>query len=339
MLRVISTLLSLLGVIIITAGLIIGFRDMAIAAVVIGLGFLTIRYANILDEKYLKKRERKHTQKVKEEIHKLMKISSWPAGKVLRTDPEINLGIFLFSLFIIVIGSILIYNEMISDPVSLEIILASGCILVMAALYFFNSIPYLGKPACELSRDGFFTPRWGFIPWCQVFGIALSSYSDRFDLRHYTLYFHVENSQSIIEKRWVQRMLVYLGLVHAHANYFNIAIALNSNSKYETPETIGAVAKLLWNKATGRQYDWKPWLSDAYNDAVRRISENSINMDVQENGSMHDWEQKFEENLRDLKIIENELCRYESKIKWLTRLLIFGILATLLWPFLKGIFS
>ena len=157
-------------------------------------------------------------------------------------------------------------------------------------------------------------------------------------MRRYTLYFHVENSQSILEKRWINRMLVYLGLVRVQAKYFNIAIVLNSSSKYETPETIEAAAKLLWNKATGRQYDWKSWFSDAYNDAVRRISENSINMDVQEDDSMHDWEQKFEENLRDLKIIENELCRHASRINWLARLSIFGMLAALLWLFLKVIF-
>lgn len=338
MLRIVSILLLVLGIIIIGAGLNIVYSDMTMAVIAVGLGLLIMIYANILDRKYLKNREKRHTQKVKHEIHKLMKISSWPAGKVLKAGSEIDLGIFLFCLFVIVIGPILIYNEIMLNPVNWENILVSGCILAMVVLYFFYSIPYLGKPVCELSRAGFSTPRWGFIPWHQVFGIGLSFYLDRFDLRRYTLYFHVENSQSILEKRWIHRMLVYLGLVRAQAKYFNIAIVLNSNSKYETPETIEAAAKLLWNKATGRQYDWKPWFSDAYNDAVRRISENSINMDVKENESMHDWEQKFEENLRDLKIIENELCRHASRINWLARLSIFGMLAALLWLFLKVIF-
>ena len=314
------------------------YSDIVMAVIAIGLGLGIIICVKILDEKYLNSREKKYFQKVAEEIQNLKKIGSWPAEKVLKTSTKQFPGMFLFGLFIVLIVSILIYNEMTSTLVNWEVILVSVCVLTIAVLCFLNSIPYLGKPACELSRAGFSTPRWGFIPWHQVFGIGLSFYLDRFDLRHYTLYFHIENSQSILKKRWMQRMLVYLGLVRTQAKYFNIAIVLNSNSKYETPETIEAAAKLLWNKATGRQYDWKPWFSAAYNDAVRRISENSINMDVQENESMHDWEQKLEENLRDLKIIKNELCRYEFQIKWLARLSIFGILAALLWLFLKVIF-
>ena len=330
-------LLSLPGMLMICIGIAKVYSDMVMAAITIGLGLGIIICVKILDEKYLNSREKKYFQKVAEEIQNLKKIGSWPAEKVLKTSTKQFPGVFLFSLFIVLIVSILIYNEMTSTLVNWEVILVSVCVLAIAVLCFLNSIPYLGKPVCELSRAGFSTPRWGFIPWHQVFGIGLSFYLDRFDLRRYTLYFHVENSQSILEKRWIHRMLVYLGLVRAQAKYFNIAIVLNSSSKYETPETIEAAAKLLWNKATGRQYDWKPWFSDAYNDAVRRISENSINMDVQENDSMHDWEQKFEENLRDLKIIENELCRHVSRINWLARLSIFGMLATLLWLFLKVI--
>lgn len=258
MLRVISMLLLVLGIIIIGAGLNIVYSDMTMAVIAVGLGLLIIIYANILDRKYLKNREKRYTQKVKHEIHKLMKISSWPAGKVLKAGSEIDLGIFLFCLFVIVIGPILIYNEIMLNPVNWENILVSGCILAMAVLYFFYSIPYLGKPACELSRDGFFTPRWGFIPWHQVFGIGLSFYLDRFRLRHYTLCFYIKNSQSILEKRRMQRMLIYLGLVHTQDNYFNIDITLNSNSKCEAPETIKMVAKLLWEKATGRQHNWNP---------------------------------------------------------------------------------
>lgn len=314
------------------------YGDIVMAAIAIGLGLGIIICVQILDEKYLNSREKKYFQKVAKEIQNLKKIGSWPAEKVLKTSTKQFPGMFLFSLFVVVIVSILIYNEMTSTLVNWEVILVSVCVLAIAVLCFLNSILYLGKPVCELSRTGFFTPRWGFIPWHQVFGIGLSFYLDRFDLRRYTLYFHVKNSQSILEKRWIHRMLVYLGLVRAQAKYFNIAIVLNSSSKYETPEIIEAAAKLLWNKATGRQYDWNPWFSDAYNDAVRRISENSINMDVQENDSMHDWEQKFEENLRDLKIIENELCRHASRINWLARLSIFGMLAALLWLFLKVIF-
>ena len=232
----------------------------------------------ILDEKYLNSREKKYFQKVDKEIQNLRKISSWSAEKVLKTSTKQFPGMFLFSLFIVVIVSILIYNEMTSTLVNWEVILVSVCVLAIAVLCFLNSIPYLGKPVCELSRAGFSTPRWGFIPWHQVFGICLALHLGKFGSYNYTLYFHVKNNQSILEKHWMRKMLVYLGLVRTQDNYFNISIALNYNSKCEEPQTIEMVARSFWKKATGRQYDWDPRFSDAYNEAAKHISENSANM-------------------------------------------------------------
>ena len=101
------------------------YSDMTMAVIAIGLGLLIIIYANILDRKYLKNREKRYTQKVKHEIYKLMKISSWPAGKVLKAGSEIDLGIFLFCLFVIVIGPILIYNEIMLNPVNCSLTISS----------------------------------------------------------------------------------------------------------------------------------------------------------------------------------------------------------------------
>ena len=58
MLRVISILLLVLGVVMIGAGLEIVYSDITMAAIAIGLGLLIIIYANILDRKYLKNREK-----------------------------------------------------------------------------------------------------------------------------------------------------------------------------------------------------------------------------------------------------------------------------------------
>ena len=340
MLRVIIMLLLLPGILILGVGIAKVYSDIAMAAITIGLGLGIIICVNILDKKYLNSREKRYIQKTKQEIRELIKINSWPAGKVLKTGAERLPGMFLFSLFIIVIGFMLIYDGEILNLVSWEIVLVSSCILVMAVLYSFNFIFYLGKPACELSRDGFFTPRYGFIPWRQVFGIYLSSYSSRFDSRYYTLYFYVENSQSILEKRWMRRMLVYLGLVRAHANYFTITIALNSNSKHKAPETIEMAANLLWEKATGRQYDWNPFFSDAYNGAIRRISENSVNIkDGQKNEFLPDQLEQLKQCEEDCKIIADELNRRESQQKRKIRiaqccLILFVILWSLLDLFL-----
>ena len=331
-------LLLVPGIIIIGVGIALSLSDMNMAVIVIVLGVVIIICANILDKKYLKEKERRHFQKMAKEMRNLMEMDCWPAEKVLKTDSELEFGMFLFCLFFIVMCPIVIRNGMASDPVDWKAILASGCMLAIAVFYLSRIILYLGKPAFELSRGGFFTPRYGFIPWHQVFGIYLWFDLGRFGSRHYALFFRIKNSQSILEKRWMRRMLVYLGLVRAQDNYFNLSIILNS--KCETPETIETAAKLLWNKARGRQYDWNPWLSNAYNDAVRRISENSVNIeDGQENELLPDQTQQLKQYEEDLNIVKNELRRSVSQIKWSIGLSIFGILATLLWPFLKGIFS
>ena len=338
MLRVISMLLLVLGIIIIGVGIALSLSDMDMAVIVIILGVVIIICANILDKKYLKEKERRYFQKMVKEIKNLREIGSWSAEKVLKTDSELEFGMLLFSLFFIVMGPILIRNGMASDPVDWKAILVSSCVLAIAVFYLSNIIPYLGKPACELSQGGFFTPQYGFIPWHQVFGIYLLLQENIFDSRHYTLFFHVKNSESILKKHsWLWRILVYLSLVRTRAKYFNISIALHS--KCETPETIEMAAKSLWNKATGRQYDWNPWLSDAYNDAVRRVSENSVNIeDGQENELLPDQAQQLKQHKRDLKIIKNELCRSASQLKWMIKISIFGMLMALLWMFLEQFF-
>ena len=340
MLRVIIMLLLLPGILILGVGIAKVYSDITMAAIAIGLGLVIIICANILDKKYLKERKRRHIQKAKQEINLILEASSWPTGKVLKTDAEKLPSIFLFCLFIIMMGPILIYNRMTSNPVNWEIILVSVCILAIAILYSFSFIPYLGKPACELSQDGIFTPRWGFIPWHQVFGICLALHLGKFGSYNYTLYFHVKNNQSILEKHWMRRMLVYLGLVRTQDNYFNISIALNYNSKCEEPQTIEMVARSLWKKATGRQYDWDPRFSDAYNEAAKHISENSANMkDGKRVRFLPDRLEDYKPSEESLKIIADELNRRESRQKREIRivqccLILFVILWSLLDLFL-----
>lgn len=137
MLRVISMLLLVLGIIITGVGIVLSLSDMTMAVIV----------------------------KWRKEMRNLMEIDYWPAEKVLKTNSELEFGMFLFCLFFIVMGPILIHNGIASDPVDWKAILASSCMLAIAVLYLSRIIPYLGKPACELSRGGFFTPRYGFTPW------------------------------------------------------------------------------------------------------------------------------------------------------------------------------
>ena len=118
MLRVISILLLVLGVVMIGAGLEIVYGDITMVAIAIGLGLGIIICANILDKKYLKERKRRHIQKAKQEINLILEASSWPAGKVLKTDAEKLPSMFLFCLFIIMMGPMLIYNKMTSNPVN-----------------------------------------------------------------------------------------------------------------------------------------------------------------------------------------------------------------------------
>ena len=332
-------LLLALGIIIIGVGTVTGYRDMAISAVVISLGFAIIIYANTLDKKYLQEQERRHTQKMKQEWNKLRKISSWPTGKVLKTDSELDLGMFLFSLFFIVMGPILIRKGMTLNPVSWEIILASGCMLVVAVLYLSRIIPYLGKPAFELSQDGFFTPRWGFIPWYQVLGIHLWAHTGIFGSCHYSLDFRIKNSQSILKKHWMRRVLIYLGLVRTQDDDFNIVIILHS--KHETPETIEIMTRFLWEKATGRPHGWNPFFFDEYSEGVKRISESSVNMeDDQEDKILLDLLEKLKSNEESLKIITDELNREESQRKRIDRIAQYCLILTvILLSLLKKFFS
>ena len=78
---------------------------------------------------------------------------------------------------------------------------------------------------------------------------------------------------------------------------------------------------------------------DAYNEAVRRVSENSVNIeDGQENELLPDQAQQLKQHKRDLKIIKNELRRSASQLKWMIKISIFGMLITLLWMFLEQFF-
>jgi len=97
------------------------------------------------------------------------------------------------------------------------------------------------------------------------------------------------------------------------------------------------VARFLWKVSTGRDYEWIPTLSTAYNEAAKRMSEVSLN--CIDNGTLKNG---LDENPReilaklelaknDLRIMREERTRHIVKFNWITGIAVLLLLLSLAW--------
>lgn len=177
------------------------------------------------------------------------------------------------------------------------ILLISGIILlIFGLLLLLLAIPQVGKPILRLSREGFETPGFGFIPWNYVQGIDKQEREHRGIKFSPILTFYVPDLKMFGSQ--------FHGIHRLFSNKNRISLILRHTDM--KPDAILSVARQLWTERTGFDHTWSAYSSDEVNEAYRRISET-----MKRERALLDSCWKAAEDKNNLKV-ENVLQQVES---------------------------
>ncbi len=197
------------------------------------------------------------------------------------------------------------------------LIIAGGLWLTLTAIAASRCIAGFGKSVCELDRDGLCTPIHGHIPWSEVSGLHFQQDTRR-GVTTSTLLLRVERYREVVTGiHWTERLLAAFG-AGALARGI-VSVPLKNGD--EEPETLEAVARLLWKRATGHDYPWNPGWSNDFNDAAKRIGSlralRQSNDEIRQHITEHPHEAlaEYQQLSRDMATISQELARHTGKLK------------------------
>jgi hypothetical protein len=210
------------------------------------------------------------------------------------------------------------------DPVMLG---AAVLLLAFVLWGIFRLVPAWGRARIVLDRAGFVTPFHGRIGWKDVNGVMLKRVEHR-GIEYSFLSLRLV-APRFEDFHWTERVLAGFRR-GVRRNVIDVPLKYTGAS----PDEVVAVARFLRKQATGEDHDWDPLLSDAYHDAMRRLSmrsapdPDSFAKEVRENpeAALHGMEQAA----ADLETASAEIARLSRRARrsraWAV-LLLCGMLA------------
>jgi hypothetical protein len=234
---------------------------------IIGCGLVLCILAIILDHRRARQAALWRKIHLKHRIANLTKIP-WQPHQSLKIK-GIGFHFIFYSVSIGFFGALLISSGISAEQWKWSNLLAGSICLAISLLMMAYELSVLGKPACELDRDGVSIPLFGRIPWHAITGIHLLEQTHRRMTIAYKLSFRVSDTQNILpHAHWMERFLYALHIGRIRQK----ALSTWLLDKNELPETVEAVARFLWKQATGHQNFWNPLFSKSFNDAVTRTN-------------------------------------------------------------------
>lgn len=228
-----------------------------------GLGL--IAFAFMRDgrhEKTLKENKQVETNRRISELTK----KPWLSDQTLQVHRSTTMTLLAISMG--TISAILIKVGLAIESIPWTYLLCGLLFLVVTVITLSRFYVGIGKPACDLNRNGLNIPIHGFIPWKEVMGICLHEVATRGNT-NYILLFRVENYAKVVtDIHWTDRMFGLFGIGAIGRGVVGVQL----NDQKEQPEVFYAVARFLWKQATGFDYDWNPSLSDAYNESAKQLA-------------------------------------------------------------------
>ena len=236
---------------------------LAIFILLMGVGLMI--FASTRDSRREKTLEEDRQVEINRRISELTK-KPWLSDQSLQIQRSSTMTFLAISMGIA--SMILIKVGLTMPSISWAYLLGGLVFLAITAISLSRFYVGIGKPACEMARNGFTIPLHGFISWKEVIGINLQQITTRGNTQ-YILHFRVEDYTKVVTNiHWTDRMVASLGLGAMGRSVVGVQL----NDPKESPEVIYAVAKFLWKQATGCDYDWNPSLSDAYNESEKQLA-------------------------------------------------------------------
>lgn len=238
----------------------------------------------------------------------------WTSHQTL--EIKTNKGPIVLVLIVVLLSVFAIQAGLMGVKIVWPLVSGGAFFLLMSLLLLLVNFVGFGKPACVFDKDGFVTPMHGRIAWQAVDGVALEQYEVR-GVTYSMLLFRVPNYLHAASNiHWVQRFLALLGVGAIKRK----VVGVNLKGASENPEIVFAVARFLWREVTGRNHEWVPAYSDAYNEAAKRVSQ--ITMSPPNSGSLerrlHDNPQEVLDELEqvnsDIKLMNEERARRLARL-------------------------
>lgn len=333
--QIINQLILIIGLFITGFGLVI-FHGNPVLFAVIALGIGLVITAFISDKRREQREKEQQRSDIAKRIAQLTQ-APWQPHQTL----EIKSNQWLILLVVIIgLASIwALHTGLTTVKVIWPLVLGGSAFLFLTVILLSVSLASFGKPACILDRNGLVMPIHGHIPWQEVDGIALQQYTIR-GVTQSTLLFRVMNYHHIVTNtHWTLRLFALVGLGAIKRGIVGVTIK-HSN---ENPETIYTVARFLWRSATGRDYEWSPLLSEAYNEAAKRASNiasqhldnDALKRRLQENP--HEVLAEMEQASNDLKFMSEERTRLLARTNRIVIIAIIFLLLGFGWKLLRNI--
>lgn len=263
--QIVNLLMLFTGLIITGFGWAI-FRGSPILFATLPLGIGLVVAAIIGDKRRAQREKEKQSADIANRITQLTQ-APWSSQQTL--EIKTNKWPIVLVLIVGLLSILSIHVGLIGIKIVWPLVSGGAFFLLLSLLLLLISLVGFGKPACIFDRNGFMTPMYGQIAWQAVEGVALQQYTVR-GVTHSILLFRVPNYQHVASDfHWLQRVFALFGVGAIKRDVVNVV--LKESNEY--PETVLAVGQFLWSEATGRNYEWVPTYSDAYNEAAKRVSQ------------------------------------------------------------------
>lgn len=321
--KIVNLLLLVGGMIVAVFGL-AGFH---VAAILLGFGMIGVAYFS--DQRRERWKKEKRSADIARRIAELTQ-APWDSHKTLKLDGNhwLAVGLMLGGFT----SSLAIHKGITSDAVHWQWVLGGAFFLALIAIALPRSLASLGKPVCELDRNGFAVPIHGRIPWREVSGIDLYQFTHR-GMTTSILLFRVARYQHVVANiHWTERVLALFGLGAIARGIVGVRLTTSR----ENPETVYAVARFLWKQATGHDYNWNPMLTNEYNEAAKRMAATTsrpLGPDV----LVHPNEAlaELEQIRKDLAVMRTEGTRVTSRLNWVIGIAVILMVLSIAWPWLS----
>src|SRR5262245_9510493 len=152
----------------------------------------------------------------------------------------------------------------------IDCVLSSGAALAIGLLSLMWTLPTLGKPQISITKLGFKTPLTPFVPWKAVQGIDLQKLQSRGILIAHVLEFLIPSLPPVISRC---SPLVRLANRVRMSTTGRLRLRVVLRNAREPPEVLHRFIRHLWTASTGNTHVRVPGMSDAFNEAMRRMEE------------------------------------------------------------------
>lgn len=277
--------------------------------------------------KWDERRERAEEARRKEKsvrCTELLGCSAWNNGRNLEIKTS---GLSIAYVSLAALATICAFYSSILDSI-LNWPVSSGLALLSIILVFsiFRILPRVTHPALSISAEGISTPIYGNISWRNIGGIYLHRKIMRGQVFNHLLHFKV-NHCAVERCHWTERILSGVGLGVKRRKIITVSL----HGANEEPETILALARMLWGEKTGATPYWNPFFSEEYNQAMTRIQ--GVREQLKKSGQLYGDSKLLEKKVPQLDQLQRDFSLIEKENRWTSYrvniFLVVSIIATI----------